>query len=98
MVNALRPTVSAEQVRAARAWLNWSQAVLAREAGVSTGAVNRFEQAIGLPHAETTLRLQDALERAGFRFTFDKMIGIGLSREFLATRIFEANCTSEPMQ
>jgi transcriptional regulator with XRE-family HTH domain len=98
MVNELLPTVSSEQVRAARAWLNWSQAVLAQEAGVSTGAVNRFEQGVGVPHSETTLRLQNALERAGFRFSFDKMVGVGLSREPVAMSRVEADCTKEPMQ
>jgi transcriptional regulator with XRE-family HTH domain len=79
MVNAAPPTITSAQLRAARAWLNWSQAELAKEAGVSKGAVNRFEQGASLPHPATSERLRKALEAAGIEFQFRKMIGIGIS-------------------
>jgi transcriptional regulator with XRE-family HTH domain len=79
MVNAPPPTISSAQLRAARAWLNWSQEELAKEAGVSKGAVNRFEQGTSLPHPVTLERLRKALETAGIEFQFRKMIGTGIS-------------------
>ncbi len=78
MVNAAPPTISSAQLRAARAWLNWSQEQLAKEAGVSKGAVNRFEQGTSLPHPATLERLRKALEAAGIEFQFRKMIGTGI--------------------
>ena len=78
MVNAHPPTISSAQLRAARAWLNWSQEQLAKEAGVSKGSVNRFEQGTSLPHPATLERLQQALEAAGIEFQFRKMIGSGI--------------------
>ena len=78
MVNPPPPTISSAQLRAARAWLNWSQVKLAKEAGVSKGAVNRFEQGTSSPHLETLERLQKALEAAGIEFQFRKMIGSGI--------------------
>jgi transcriptional regulator with XRE-family HTH domain len=78
MVNAPRPTISSAQLRAARAWLNWSQEQLAKEAAVSKGSVNRFEQGTSLPHPATLERLRKTLEGAGIEFQFRKMIGTGI--------------------
>jgi transcriptional regulator with XRE-family HTH domain len=83
MVNAPTPSISSAQLRAARAWLNWSQEQLAKQAGVSKGAVNRFEQGTALPHPATLERLRKALEAAGFEFQFRKMIATGIG---VATR------------
>lgn len=77
MVNA-QPEISSAQVRAARAWLGWTQEVLASQAKVSKRAVVRAESGSSLPHAETSARLQAALEKAGLRFCFDKMVGTGI--------------------
>jgi transcriptional regulator with XRE-family HTH domain len=78
MVNVPPPTISSAQLRAARAWLNWSQEQLAKKAGVSKGSVNRFEQGTSLPHPATLERLRKALEAAGIEFQFRKMIGSGI--------------------
>jgi len=56
MVNA-QPEISAPQVRAARAWLGWSQEFLAKQAGVSKRAVVRAESGSSQPHKETAARL-----------------------------------------
>jgi transcriptional regulator with XRE-family HTH domain len=62
------PYLTAPQLRAARALLNWSQADLADKAGVSVETVKRLERVAegadpltGLRAVNTTL---DALERA----------------------------------
>lgn len=77
MVNAL-PEISAAQVRAARAWLDWSQEFLALRAGVSKRAVVRAESGSSLSRSETLARIRHALEAAGLRFRFSKMIATGV--------------------
>ncbi|WP_128970958.1 helix-turn-helix domain-containing protein [Bradyrhizobium tropiciagri] len=73
------PEISPAQLRAARAWLNWSQAELAKAAGVAKTVVNRYEQGYSVPHAESLRKVQGALEAAGIRFEFDGMKGTGVS-------------------
>lgn len=77
MVNAA-PTISPAQLRAARAWLNWSQAELAKAASVAKAVVNRYEQGHSVPHAESLRKVQGALEAAGIRFQFKGMKGTGI--------------------
>lgn len=77
MVNAA-PEISAAQVRAGRAWLNWSQEFLATQAGVSKRAIVRAESGSSLSRGETSIRIRKALEAAGLRFCFDKMVGTGV--------------------
>ena len=79
MVNAT-PTISPHQLRAARAWLNWSQAELAKAASVAKTVVNRYEQGYSVPRAESIKKVQRALEAAGIRFVFDGMKGTGISK------------------
>lgn len=78
MVNA-DPTISPAQLRAARAWLNWTQAELAKVASVAKTVVNRYEQGHSVPHAESLSKVQETLEAAGIRFMFDGMKGTGIS-------------------
>jgi len=77
VVNAA-PTISSAQLRAARAWLNWTQAELAKTASVAKTVVNRYEQGHSVPHAESIKKMQGALETAGIRFQFDGMKGTGI--------------------
>ena len=77
MVN-VAPTISPAQLRAARAWLNWSQAELAKAAGVAKEVVNRYEQGYSVPHAKSVEKVQGALEAAGIRFVFEGMKGTGV--------------------
>ena len=79
MVNDVEPSISPAQVRAARAWLRWNQDYLAKKAGVSKETLNRFEQGLSVPYAETTSRVRQTLEAAGIRFQFRKMVATGIS-------------------
>ncbi|QND71456.1 helix-turn-helix transcriptional regulator [Tardiphaga robiniae] len=79
MVNLREPAITSAQLRAARAWLNWSQEQLAAKAGISKRAVVRYEGGGSVSHAETSTSLRTALEAAGLRFSFDGMRGTGLS-------------------
>jgi transcriptional regulator with XRE-family HTH domain len=77
MVN--EPNVTPQQVRAARAWLGWSQSYLSMEAGVSHRSIARYELGRSVPYDETLLRLTAAFERAGIRFLFTGTSGTGIS-------------------
>ncbi|WP_198377278.1 helix-turn-helix transcriptional regulator [Neoroseomonas rubea] len=60
--------LSAPQCRAARALLDWTQAELARAAGVSPGTVRGFEGGHHALHRATAMAIRGALEDAGIRF------------------------------
>jgi transcriptional regulator with XRE-family HTH domain len=79
MVNG--PVITPAQVRAARAWLNWSQNDLSARSGVSQRSIARYELGRSVPYADTLASLRAAFEAAGICFQFDGMsakgIGIG---------------------
>ncbi len=60
--------ITAQQVRAGRALLNWSQKELAEKSGVSLNAINNFEREIVGPRKDTLVRLRISLEQAGLEF------------------------------
>lgn len=59
-----------EQIRAARALLDWNQDRLAQEAGVGPSTVKRMEAHAGpaTGQAESVWKIQTALEKAGVTF------------------------------
>jgi len=59
------------QSRAARSLLQWSQARLAKEAGVSTLTVRNYEAGVTKPVPSTLVVIHQALERAGIEFIDD---------------------------
>ncbi|MEH2480972.1 transcriptional regulator with XRE-family HTH domain [Nitrobacteraceae bacterium AZCC 2146] len=69
MVNS--PDISPPQLRAARAWLGWSQDKLALRSGVSKHSIARYEQGRSIAYDGTLAKLKSALEAAGIRFHFD---------------------------
>lgn len=56
------------QLRAARAILGWSRAVLAEKSGTSPVSIEQFERAITDPKLTTAGKWRRALERAGVVF------------------------------
>jgi len=60
--------MSPEQCRAARAWLNWSQANLGSKAQVSSSTIRDFEAGRRVPHTNNLLAINRAFEGAGLRF------------------------------
>jgi transcriptional regulator with XRE-family HTH domain len=68
------------QIRAARALLGWSQANLAKFAGISLATLQRIEQNEGVVKGNfsTVLKIQKAFEEAGIRFTDDGAGEIGV--------------------
>uniref|UniRef100_Q07NV3 Transcriptional regulator, XRE family n=1 Tax=Rhodopseudomonas palustris (strain BisA53) TaxID=316055 RepID=Q07NV3_RHOP5 len=79
MVNVAAPIITPAQLRAARAWLGWTQMELSARAGVSKRPIVRYELGRSVPHPETLAALQRALESAGIRFHFVGMMGKGIS-------------------
>jgi transcriptional regulator with XRE-family HTH domain len=67
--------MSPEQVRAARNWLNWSQAQLAEQAKVGLSTIKDYESGKRLPIANNLEAIQRALEAEGIRFTADSVSG-----------------------
>jgi transcriptional regulator with XRE-family HTH domain len=76
MVN--EPPLSPAQVRAARAWLSWSQEELAVRSGVSHTSIARFESERSVPYADTLTSIRSAFEAAGVYFQFQGSLGIGI--------------------
>lgn len=63
--------VTSEQIRAAKAMLNWSGEDLVRASGVSLSSIRRIEGGTGAPEStsvKTLLAVQTALEKAGVEF------------------------------
>ena len=75
------------QLRAARALLEWSQAVLAERSGVSLPTIKRLEPGNGVLSANhnTVVALERALETAGVEFTNSDQPGVRLRAESPST-------------
>ena len=63
--------MSPEQCRAARAWLHWSQRLLAAKARVSASTIRNFEAGARVPHGNNLRAIRAALEEAGIWFATD---------------------------
>jgi transcriptional regulator with XRE-family HTH domain len=61
-------TITAEQIRAARALLNWKQSDLAEKSGLSLPSINNIERQIGSPRLSTLETIRNALQGAGIEF------------------------------
>lgn len=59
---------SPDQLRAARALLNWSQDDLAKEANVAVMMIKNFERSLSDPRISSMNKLKATLERAGVGF------------------------------
>lgn len=61
--------VESEQIRAARAFVNWSQTQLAEMSGVSLPTIKRMEKDTGGSNFGNVKKVREALEEAGIIFT-----------------------------
>ena len=61
------------QCRAARRRLGWSQAQLARAAGVSQSLISVFERGQYVPVGDGARRIAAALEAAGMKLKYDQL-------------------------
>ena len=74
--------ITSGQIRAARAFLNWTAQRLADEAKVALSTIVRAEKAEGEPPVKEEIleRICIALEGAGFEFTAGPVPGLRLRR------------------
>jgi transcriptional regulator with XRE-family HTH domain len=76
--------ITGQQIRSARAALNWSAQILAESSGVSLRTLMRLEQTDGVPasRASTLIEIQRTFETAGIEFigSPDDRPGIRFSR------------------
>jgi transcriptional regulator with XRE-family HTH domain len=74
-----RSSTAAEQLRAARGLLGWSQSELAKRAGLSLPTVKRVEGDLGIRVSdEARWKLRQALEAAGIVFLDENGGGVGV--------------------
>jgi transcriptional regulator with XRE-family HTH domain len=73
--------ITAQQVRAGRALLNWSQKELSSKSGISLNAINNFEREIVAPRQDTLISLRRSLEEAGLEMIGDS--GVNKARDQL---------------
>lgn len=60
--------IGPEQIRAARALLDWSTADLAKQTGLTVNGINKIERGHVNPHRDTLTKIQDIFEDAGIEF------------------------------
>jgi DNA-binding XRE family transcriptional regulator len=70
--------ISPAQVRAARAWLGWSQAELAKASLVGRKTIAEFEAQTSFPYERTLRDMRVALETAGIIFIFEDGSPVGI--------------------
>jgi transcriptional regulator with XRE-family HTH domain len=78
MVNADVRKISPAQLRAARAWLRWSQDDLSARAGVSKSSIADYESEKSLPYSGTLANLQRTIESEGIQFLFEGLVPKGI--------------------
>ena len=71
-------TISAEQCRAARGLLGWSQADLSKASETATKTIADFERGARVPYERTMDDIQAALEKAGVEFIPENGGGAGV--------------------
>jgi transcriptional regulator with XRE-family HTH domain len=75
------PTFTVEQVRAARAFLGWTQADLGEAVGLSLQTIRNFETGRFPLSSASLAAMGEALEKAGVEFLkSDKRIGLTVRR------------------
>lgn len=79
--------ITAGQIKAARALLNWKQSDLAEACGLSLPSINNIERNIASPRIETIRVLQKSLENAGVEFIGEK--GVALREEIFDFQVLE---------
>lgn len=79
MTRAWEPDASPEQIRAGRAWLDWTQGELAARAGVARTAIAEYERGSRLAHPATLRAIKKAFEEGGLELLFDGTRAMGIA-------------------
>lgn len=72
--------ITSDQIRAARALLNWSRADLSERSAIGISALMRLESAEGIPggHTKTMQAVISVFEKAGIEFIGTPEAGAGV--------------------
>ena len=72
--------ITSDQIRAARALLDWSRSDLSSKSGIGLSALMRLESAEGVPggHVKTLEAVQKTFEEAGIEFIGQPDAGAGV--------------------
>ena len=81
--------ITPQQIKAARALLDWKQSDLATASGLSLPSVNNIERATGSPRTDTMEALQGAMEDAGIEFMSGQ--GVRLKEEIFDVFKYEGD-------
>lgn len=81
--------ITIQQVKAARALLDWKQSDLAEACSLSLTAINNLERGIGSPRMETINAIRQTLENAGIEFTDGE--GVRKRGEVIELNVFEGS-------
>ncbi len=79
--------ITAEQIKAARAFLKWKQSDLAQKAALSLPSINAIEREVASPRKDTLASIQQTLEDAGIEFLGDS--GVRLKKEVFEIQQYE---------
>ena len=71
--------ITPEQSRAARGWLNWTQAELAKRANVGLSTVKDFEGGKRVPIRNNLDAMRLALEMMGVAFVSQNDVAVGIT-------------------
>ena len=74
-IRCILPGMSPEQVRAARNWLAWTQAELAKRANVGLSTIKDYEGGKRVPVPNNLEAIRKALEAGGMTITADSVTG-----------------------
>ena len=77
--------ITIEQIKAARALLDWNQEELAEAASLSKPSLANYERGIGNPRLETLNSIRTALEEAGIEFM--DSVGVRLKQDSLQVKV-----------
>ncbi|MGE3365677.1 MAG: helix-turn-helix transcriptional regulator [Rhizobiaceae bacterium] len=74
----MKKDIMPEQIRAARALLNWTRDDLAAASGVTIRTLARIESGQNVPRKTTLIALSQSLEAAGIQFIAENGGGVGV--------------------
>lgn len=77
--------INPEQIRAARALLDWSTSELAKQTGLTVNGINKIERGHVQAHRDTIEKLEDVFESAGIEF----LPGSGLRKKNRMVQVME---------
>ncbi len=79
--------ITVNQIKAARALINWTQKDLSTKSGISLAAINKLERELVSPRQFTLNTLQQTFEREGVEFTAGP--GVRMTEEIFSIQVLD---------